>query len=552
MKLDSDIFKHIHRHPKQLIAFLVDAWLTVVAFGRGTGKTHGVTATWIYTRAKQLPRSTGFILSITYAHLIDTIIPAMQKSWGEMGLVEGVHYWIREEPPQELELDKPITPVDDPKYFIFWVNGSTTKLVSMDRQAMVNSKSFDYGAICEARKQDGQRIEDDVIPTIRGNEQYFGHCPEHGTILIESDLPKDVKGKWWLKYKKEMDQEDVDWIMQMQRWISELQTNLEVTESESIKKQLEKTIEEVRSQINEMRKNLVHWIEASTFDNIHALGEKVLRYLKRTLSDKDYDISVKNIYHEEVDDCFYPELDDAIHGYDAFNYAFIDKQEKLPKRDCRWDRDVNLTKALDVTIDYNLRHSCIDIYQFVNKKIRFLKHHYVLAPRTHFDMVDDICKYYEFHQTKTVNFIFNHTFTSGDKVLNRSSIRKEVVEQFKKNGWKVKEIYIGAAMWHETLYYHWIDLLTGKLPFGFMFNRGNGCDIWYHTTKQTDIRVNNKPPQQGRKQPKFFKNKKSERPGSGIPQQEATHNTESVDQILQYYLTKDGIKDNQYYGAAFG
>lgn len=536
-----DGFRQIHRHPKQLVAFLVNAYITVIAFGRGTGKTHGVTATWVYDRASKLARSTGFVLSITYAHLIDTIIPAMQKSWAEMGLVEGVHYWIREKPPKELELDQPITAVDEPKYFIFWINGSVTKLVSMDRQAMVNSKSFDYGAICEARKLPGERLEDDVIPTVRGNVDEFGHLPEHGSILIESDLPKDVKGKWFLKYKKQMDEETVNWIMQIQSYIHDLH-KLPIT-----KKTTEK-IEEAKEQINEMRKDLTHWIEASTFDNIHALGEKALRYLRRTLTPKDYDVSVLNILSEEVDDCFYAGVDDEIHGYNAFNYSYIDKLDKLPKRDCRWDRDVNLTKPLDITMDYNLRHSCIDVFQMVNRNLRFIKHHFVLAPKTHLDMVDDICEYYEPHQTRKIRLIFNSTFTNGEQVAGRKSVRQEVEERFKKNGFEVEAIPLGMPMWHEDLYYEWEQIFKGDGDFKFSFNRGNGCDVWYNAGKNTSIRPNTKPPTKGRRTPKFYKDKSSERPTSGIPQQDATHSTESVDQILQFHLKQKANKKAGMYG----
>jgi hypothetical protein len=529
-----------------LVAFLINAYITVVAFGRGTGKTHGVTATWVYDRAKKLNRSTGFILSITYAHLIDTIIPAMQKSWAEMGLVQGVHYWIREKPPVELELDEPITPVDDPKYFIFWVNGSVTKLVSMDRQALVNSKSFDYGAICEARKLPGVRIEDDVIPTIRGNGDVFGHLPEHGTILIESDLPKDVKGKWFLKYKKQMDQEDVNWIMACRRRIYDLQ---QLPASKRVKAEIEEVIEF----INEVRKDLVHWVEAGTFDNIHALGEKALRYLRRTLSAKDYEVSVLNILHEEVEDCFYAGLEDDVHGYDAFNYSYIDSLEKLPKRDCRWDRDVNLNKPLDITIDYNLRHSCIDVYQLSGTKLRFLKHTFVLAPLTHLDMVDMICEYYEPHLTKEINFVFNSTFISGEQVKGRKSVRNDVEERFRKNGWKVYPKPIGQQMAHEDMYYHCEQVFKGQANYKFYFNRGNGCDVWYNACKQTTIRPNTKPPTKGKRYYRFYKDKSSERTTSGIPQQDATHSTESVDQIQQYYLRKlstgkQGVEDFQAIG----
>lgn len=535
-----DGVRQIHRHPKQLIAFLVNAYITVIAFGRGTGKTHGVTATWIYDRVQKMPRSTGFVLSITYAHLIDTILPAMQKSWAEMGLVEGVHYWIREKPPEELELDQPITPVDNPKYFIFWINGTVVKLVSMDRQAMVNSKSFDWGAICEARKLPGARVEDDVIPTVRGNEDYFGHLPEHGSILIESDLPKDVKGKWFLKYKKQMDQETVDWIMSIQRYIHDLE------KMKPTKRVLEQ-IEDAKTEINKMRSDLVHWIEAGTFDNIHALGEKAMRYLRRTLSPKDYEISVLNILNDEVDDCFYAGLDDTVHGYDAFNYAYIDKLSKLPKRDCRWDRDVNLHKPLDITIDYNLRHSCIDVFQMTNKKLRLLKHTYVLAPLTHLDMVDMICEYYNEHQTKEIRLIYNGTFISGEQVAGRKSIRQEVQQRFEKNGWKVKPEPLGQAMWHEDLYFEWEKLFRGDSDFKFYYNRGNGGDIWYNACKQTTIKPTTAPPKKGRRSPKFYKDKSSERPTSGIPQQDATHATESVDQILQFYKKQSNDSKSKYY-----
>ena len=415
-----------------------------------------------------------------------------------MGLVDGTHYWIREKPPTELELDQPITPVDDPKYFIFWINGSVTKLVSMDRQAMVNSKSFDYGAICEARKLPGDRVEDDVIPTMRGNKEFFGHLPEHGSILIESDLPKDVKGKWFLRYKKEMDEETVNWILQIQSYIHDLQKL-------PINKRTNEKIEEAKEQMNEMRKDLTHWIEASTFDNIHALGEKALRYLRRRLTAKDYDVSVLNIMSEEVDDCFYAGVDDEVHGYNAFNYSYIDKLSKLPKRNCLWDRDVNLTKALDITIDYNLRHSCIDVFQMVNRNLRFLKHHFVLAPKTHLDMVDDICEYYEPHQTRKIRLIFNSTFTNGEQVAGRKSVRQEVEERFKKNGFEVEAIPLGMPMWHEDLYYEWEQVFKGNADFKFSFNRGNGCDVWYNAGKNTTIRPNNKPPTKGRRTPKFYK-----------------------------------------------
>jgi hypothetical protein len=141
--------KEVHRNLPQLRALLVNAAITVIIFGRGTGKTRGVTAGWIYNRAKAIVRSCGFVCSPTYAHLVDTVIPELQQGWADFGLKRNVHYWLYEFPPEELKIPAPFLEVDNPKYFIFWINGSVTKLVSLDRKALVNSKSFDYAAFVE-------------------------------------------------------------------------------------------------------------------------------------------------------------------------------------------------------------------------------------------------------------------------------------------------------------------------------------------------------------------------------------------------------------------
>jgi len=514
--------KQIHRNLAQIKVFLINALITVVIFGRGTGKTFGVTATWVYDRARKLKGSSGAIMSLSYAHLIDTIIPEMQRGWRTIGLEEGLHYWVRETPPEILRIPQPYLPVDDPKYYIFWANGSVTKLVSQDRKALVNSKSFDYIAFCEGRKLDGKRIEDDVMPTLRGNKEHFGHLPEHHSILIESDLPKDVKGRWFLKYKKKMDTWRVDAIMKLHAYIYNLK-NQKTTD----KKATDAKIKEANATINEMRKDLTYVGYASTLDNIHALGIKPIKQLRRTLSKRDYEISVLNIEQDEIENCFYADLKDDIHAYEAINYDYIDKQKRLPVRNCLWDADVNPNMKLDIVMDRNLAINFMGVSQRYPKVRKLLKVAYVLAPKSHMDIAQDIADYYQPHQKRVIRLMYNHTMTAGEK-HGIKSIAQEVREVFVKNGFTVEMLPLGQAMTHEETHKEWGKLFRGEKNFKFMYNRFN-CETWYHACKQTGHLITNTT-----KGEKFKKDKRSENPNSGIPPWEATHATECVDQLLHF------------------
>lgn len=519
-------FKEVHRNLPQLKTFLINADFMVCLIARAVGKTHGITATWIYERVKKMPRSHGAILSPSYAHLIDTIIPAMQQGWAELNLLEGTHYWIREKPPIELRIPQPYLPVDDPKYFIFFVNGSVLKLVSQDRKALVNSKSFDYIAVEEGRKVDGQRFDDDVVPTIRGGKQHFGHLPEHHSVLICSDKPKDVEGRWILRYKKKVDVWRVETIMKFQKYKAELVAELEKAKNGTKPKLIQK-IEEIEDSIDEMRRDLVCVIEGSTLDNIHALGVKPLKQMRRSLGVKDYDTSVLNLDTDEVENNFYGLLSKEKHGYEAINYKYIDSQVRLPERNCLWDADVNTLQALDIVLDKNLAINCLGVSQRQGKIRRLLNFFYVLAPLTHVDVVDKMCKYYQPHKLKKVRLIYNHTFTAGKRYGMPTAI-DEIRAKFESNGYEVGLMPLGQALTHEKVYDEFAKLFRGEQDWVFKFNLNN-CEVWYEACKDTKHKM-----VRNLKGEQFKKDKSSEDPNSGIPPWEATHPTECIDQLLHY------------------
>jgi hypothetical protein len=536
--------RKVHRNLPQIRVALVNAPLTVAQFGRGTGKTRGVSAPWIYDRAKKMPRSTGFMLSLSYAHLIDTIIPELQQGWADYGLEEGVHYWVRETPPEALKIPKPYLAVDNPKYFIFWVNGSVTKLVSLDRKAMVNSKSFDYGCVFEGRKLNGQTITDDVFPTLRGgttnllpNGKTFGSLVEHHSKLIESDAPRDVRGRWFLNYQKEMDVETVNNILAIQKYVSTLR---------KAPKKNAKLIQECEDLMNEMRYDLVYYAKASSLDNIHILGIRTLKEWRKVLTDIDWNISILNEEMGEVANCFYSALDDVKHGYvDAIDYDYVDKLSGKLKHNWEWDLDIDYELPFDISMDCNAIHNCIVVGQRSEAERKFINYFSCMSepknPTDHKTVANMFVDYYRGCPNNKVRLIYNNTMVAGERAGLKTKA-DDMYELLTEEGFDVERIYVGQAMKHEDLYDQWLKLLTNELDFRFSYNRNN-CEIWYDASKDTPTLVSDT-----KKGQQIKKDKRSEHPNSGISPIYATHPTEAGDTLLQYDLYHYSSGSTSYYG----
>ncbi|MCR9064474.1 MAG: hypothetical protein NXI00_10945 [Cytophagales bacterium] len=532
----------VHRNIPQLLAFLINAKNTIVLYGRATGKTFGVTSMWLYNRARILPRSTGFVCSPTYTHLKATIVPEMESGWMNIGLKEGKHYWKYERPPKELGIPEPFIAIDDPKYFIFWVNGSATKLVSLDRQALVNSKSFDYGAICEGRKCKASIVRDDLIPTLRGGRSNpiidpitsevigtFQDHIEHGSFLIESDLPKRPEERWILSYKKKMDLNTVKDIISLM--------SLKLTGKPKLGKRQER---EIDNSLYEMRKDLTYVGKASTLDNIHVLGVNTIKQMRHNLTEVDYDISVLGIEQEEVDSCFYSALSKDRHGYDnAINYDYVDRLPAAAKQNWRWDRDFNPNNTVYLVGDCNLSHNCLNVFQIKGSKILkinyFFAESYPGAPTDHHTVVKMFNDYYEGSGLKKVVFIYNNTLNEGAK-WGKISRAKEIITALKAKDRIVRGEYVGQAISHDAVQKEWNNILTNKTKWRFLFNQQN-CDQWYECCKDAGVRMVD-----GRMGTQIKKDKSSESTNSLILPRDATHATEGPDTFIQYITRKDSVK----------
>jgi hypothetical protein len=393
---------------------------------------------------------------------------------------------------------------------------------------------------------DGQIVGDDVIPTIRGGRanplpdgKVFGDLVEHHSILIESDLPKTVKGRWFLKYQKLSDHETVRDILTIQKRVISLKASIK-SASKKTKLDVGVEIAAMQEAMDEMRKDLVYVGKAATYENIHVLGTNTIKSLRKTLTVSDWDISVLNIEQEEVENCFYSSIQKEIHGYDnAINYDYVDRLEGRLKHDWRWDKDLNYSKGLDVVMDCNNAHNCMAILQSTDKEVKLLNYMYSVsvigAPTDHTTVANMVCDYYEDYPMKTITFIFNHTMIAGKK-HGKASKSDEVTKAFRARGWSVREVYLGQALNHDPLFSEWANLCTGKTKLRFRFNYQR-CLKWYECCKSAGVLLID-----GRKGEQIKKNKSSEHATSKILPEDATHATEAVDQYIQYISKKMGTE----------
>lgn len=536
------VLNKIHRNIPQLMTFIVDAAITVVLFARGTGKTFGVTSMWVYLRAKRLPRSSGFICSPTYTHLKDVVVPELQNGWKNMGLEEGRHYWKYKFPPAELEIPQPYLAVDKPQYFIYWLNGSVTKLVSLDNAALVNSKSFDYGAIVEARKCKAKKVRDNLVPTLRGGKDNvinhynkagdiidtstFQEYPEHHSLLLESDLPKSVEERWILSYKKKMDQRTVTDIINLQRIKYQIK---------KAKRYSKKKVKAIDDAIQEMRKGLVYVGKASTLDNIHVLGVQALKNLRQSLTPRDWDISILGIEEEEVENCFYPDLSREVHGYDGLNFKMLNKKDFSLKRNWKWHSDHVWSQPLYITMDSNASHNCFNMFQWIGNQLKKVNYMYVEsypgAPTDHRTLTNNLIEYYQGSNLKKIYLVYNNTMIHGMKAGLRTKIN-DIEELLSAAGYTVFEEYVGQAETHENTFDNWKRLLQGKTDLKFSYNL-QACDLWYDCCKDAPTKIVDT-----RRDGSSLKKDKSSETSNTVPPHKATHATEGADTMIQYIMEK--------------
>ena len=548
--------KKIHHNIPQLMFDLIQAHITVCFWGRGTGKTEGPGVDFTYYNALSMPRSLGGLVSVSYDKLLTFIVPKIIKGWERLGLTQDVHFWVRKFAPKELRRPKPFLAPSDPKHFIHVFNGSGLQLISLDRMGISNAADLDWIYGDECKLYDYEKFVE-VLHTNRGNDEHFGHLSQHHSILLTTDRPQDSSGDWLYEIAKQADPELLEITLMVCQRIFELKEEVEKSRTKKSKEKKLKLIGEFEKQLNQLRRELVYVSEASTLDNIHAIGTDVIKDLKRELERVIFDISVLNLRLVAVEHPFYKDLSDKKHGYNAVHHSYLDSQDfdfgKI-KPDCKWYTDINPSEPLDIALDYNAAINNIVTGQGNTKSYKFLHSAYYKKRDGENDqattgglqkLLTDIWHPYwasHQHHCKIINFFFDHTAVGG-RADSGIALKDTVTNVLDSLGWEVNEIHIGQQPGHKARYIFWERLLNkmdDQYP-EFSFNLTQ-CEYWYNTCKLTRSKF-------GKER---FEKDKSDEKKKGFDQSKAPHITDAGDTLavgaihMKYKHTSEPLPTETY------
>lgn len=532
------VFKYIHRNIPQLLLYMVRAKINICIWGRGTGKTEGVTSVLALFNAFTMPGGVGSIGTTSYAHLIGEILPELIKTWQKYGLVEGVHFWVRKFPPASLKVPQAVRPLQSCEHAIFFCNGSAIKLFSVNFNALKNGDSCDWMIVEEARFTVFNKLKQ-MFLCLRGNEDVFGGMPCHKSLTIVTDMPPDKSAEWLFDYRKLMNDDVIQYILELAQQSSLRFWELQVVTSKRRMMQLQKEIDQFDREADFYRNGAVYVSYASTLDNIHVLGEDTIKQWLRSMSNLDARISMLSERMLQVPACFYPWLDEEIHVLTCSNFQYIQQLRYPEEKNWRWHTDLDEMQPLDLGADYNAIFSCLVFGQMheasgsdINEKdnYHFCKNMFVNHPDTLKMLIRSAIRYFAGFPTQIINFYYDQTAIGEDAQKRQEAgetFDQIVIQQWEAAGWVVNAIYVGQAWNHKKRYLEISNVMknTDDAPFTVTYNSEECAELIVSCqSAQVKLIVRDG-------KTRVAKNKLPETDGV-TPPVKATHLTEAMDGVF--------------------
>lgn len=454
--------------------------------GRGLGKTT-IFADQIVKCITYMPRGKVLFGGKTYFHIKNKSFPVIRDHWERLGLYRNIHYFLGTKAPKKWKWDEPYqAPVDYSNCIHFW-NGLVVEFASFDRPEMVRSGSYDFLMLDEITGLKKKAIDEDIWPTNRGNKDRFGHIRFHHGILFLGTMPITAAGDWVFDYEKLMEEFPVDYL----------------------------------------------YLEASARENIHILGERYFRDLKRILPPAIYDLEVENKRRKRNINGFYPLLNEDRHGYsDSYNYSFYDNLDHdLDKGslDCRGDKDHLKDEPIYLSFDFGSTQNCCIVAQWYKSINQFpIINNFYIENDTLSVLVQKFIDYYQYHSPDH-KVVYLYGGSEGNKkndARSRQTYFDDIKIQLKKSGWTSidrSQLYEAS---HMDKFQFWNKYLSGdftNIP-AFRINMNNA--------KETFFSMDNAPIIQD----EFRKDKSSER-RSDQPRWKATDLSDAVDNLYYWILS---------------
>lgn len=547
----------LHLNNPQLISVANNPASQVDIWGRGTGKSFIVG--WEMNRIiREMPRSITSITGQTYGQLLTRTLPSTFKLLEKLGYKKyepgtGGHYIIGKPPPSGWIT--PYEPVLKYDNFISFSNGTGFLMLSQERMGSARGPNVDREIVDEALTLNKERYDQETSPTNRGNEEHFGirskePLRQHHGYRYVSSMPFMPEQKWLLGFADYYEEEANIRLFEIWNRIVKMQIDLIVatkTNDKAFFKSLWNEIVRLRKQITPFTsKSGVLFTLANAFDNIQNLGMSyiVREYDKQSML--TFLIEILNWVIDRVENCYY-HIENARHVYyDATNDTYIRSMAeqsnfdfgKLESHDSRFDLDCNPNAPLEVCPDWGAKISLFTVgqernFNFVNKlaePVDCVINEFFVKPDESAgvmidDLVDNFCKYYEYHNKKEVIFFRDRYGDHRQPNAKRSKpYNEQVIERFERNHWVVRQqVHKGMEPPQHEKYLLWLNILKGdSAGYPKVIFNGKNCKYTLISMSNTGLRESSG---------KFEKDKRSEGRKNVLPE-EATHFGDAVDKRI--------------------
>lgn len=575
---------NVYGNLAQLPKLLLRAPCEVSVEGRGTGKSFDI-GFKMDSIIRSMPGAVVALTGKTYGQLLTRTLPSSLKLLNQIGYQKDVNYVVGKRPPAWFK-DSYETLNKFDKVISF-SNGTRFVMISQSEPGSGRGANVDYEIADEALQLDREQYNNEVSPTNRGNLEFFGRKSEHPVAMhhgfkFSTSMPINKEGRWILEYGDYYHKErgirlfDV-WnrIVMQQVEMLKVVAQYKVAKANGRNSEVAELVPEFTRQWNEvsrLKKQISPFVSkegvlftlSNAFDNLDMLGFDYLLKNQRLLPLLIFMTEIMNLYYDKVEDCFYS-LQERKHVYYNFydNDKIIGEAQRVDYdiddgmfESSIYDRDCDTNAPLELSFDWGSSICVMSVQQprywdFVNNcasevVCQTAINEFFTKPdggdnMMIRDLIGKFARYYEHHSCRQVTF---YKDKYGDhrnpNVINNKTYNEMAIAELQKYGWYVDiEEHDGMEPKQSDKYILWNIILSEQDPNIPRF-RVNGDKCKYSLISMNNAKVKTV-------EGNLKKDKRSERPDSGVLPEEATHFSDAVDKLIytKYlsYLTLDDDDD---------
>lgn len=537
----------------QILGLMLCPKYHVSVEGRGTGKSFDIGFT-MDKIVRAMPRSITAITGKTYGQLLTNTLPSSLKLLGKMGYVKDGNFVVCKRPPSWFK--SPYEQINRYDDIISFSNGACFALISQTEKGSGRGKNIDFEIMDEALTINKEQYDYEVSPANRGNNEYFGPRSEnpvsfHHGFKYSTSMPPTKAGRWILEYAKYYEEEKGVKLFSVWNRIVKMQIELlKLTDPRQFADAWNEIVRLKHKIEPFLSKEGLLFTCSNAFDNLENLG---LSYIRREYQKQPYLtflIEVMNFLFDKVEDCFYSINEEKQIYYASDQSQMIMAMAKETNFDYKpedilgssvYDRDCNPSLPLEIVPDWGSAICLFSVsqtrnYDFVSGKttqqeVHNIINEFFVKPDGNSNvLIKELCANFSRHYSKHANrelhyYKDKYGDSRNPNIVKSKTYNQLAVEYLTAAGWTVIEHEHPSMEPPQSDKYVLINSILKEDNPELPLFRINGTRCRY-----TLISMNNAMVKEFDGQLK--KDKSSERRGSGVLPEEATHFSDAVDKIL--------------------